>query len=242
MPAKQPTLKELKAQLLAAQAEAQQLCVRLAEKEALLTDQSRENRRVHQELSRITGVLDSKLQEVEDLRHATTDAQSQLKMRESERDLLAVMLNEADNTQRRTIEQGGPRTFGATASGEFQELLKVRSSKEIGNQFLESLPVGILVLSHSGTINSVNQRLLKMSNYEAFDLIHQKLDNLFDLHDACHSLIEQVFLVETCLSSTKSQLIRRDGSKIPVAVAISRKRVNQTILCVIDLSHQSSKT
>lgn len=70
----------------------------------LLTDKSRENKHLHQELSRVTGVLDVKLNEVEELRATVMDLQQQLKMRESERDLLAVMLNEAENAQRRAEE------------------------------------------------------------------------------------------------------------------------------------------
>lgn len=67
----------------------------------LLADKSRENKQMHQELGRITGLLEQKLQEVEELRAAATELQHQLKTRESERDLLAVMLNEAENAQRR---------------------------------------------------------------------------------------------------------------------------------------------
>lgn len=67
----------------------------------LLADKSKENKQLHQELGRITSLLEQKLQEVEELRLSTTELQHQLKTRESERDLLAVMLNEAENAQRR---------------------------------------------------------------------------------------------------------------------------------------------
>jgi len=67
----------------------------------LLADKTRENKLLHQELSKVTTVLDVKLQEAEELRTAVTDLQHQLKTRESERDLLAVMLNEAENDRRR---------------------------------------------------------------------------------------------------------------------------------------------
>jgi chromosome segregation ATPase len=67
----------------------------------LLTDKSRENKQLHQELGRITGLLEQKLQETEELRAAVTELGHQLKTREAERDLLAVMLNEAENAQRR---------------------------------------------------------------------------------------------------------------------------------------------
>ncbi len=67
----------------------------------LLTDKSRENKQLHQELGRITGLLEQKLQETEELRATVVELGHQLKTREAERDLLAVMLNEAENAQRR---------------------------------------------------------------------------------------------------------------------------------------------
>src|SRR5437870_3212907 len=62
----------------------------------LLNDKSRENKYLHQELSRMSSVLDAKMQEVEDLKSVISDVQHQLKTCQSERDLLAVMLTEAE--------------------------------------------------------------------------------------------------------------------------------------------------
>lgn len=76
----------------------------LAAQGVLLTDKTRENKHLHQELSQVTSTLEVKLQEVEDLKAAVSDLQHQLKMRESERDLLAVMLNEAESAKRRFEE------------------------------------------------------------------------------------------------------------------------------------------
>ncbi len=81
--------------------DAEDLKAELTAQGLLLADKSRENKHLHQELSRVTAVLDVKLNEVEELRAAAADIQQQLKMRESERDLLAVMLNEAESAQRR---------------------------------------------------------------------------------------------------------------------------------------------
>lgn len=81
----------------------------------LLADKTRENKHLHQELSRVTGVLDAKLQEVEDLKATVSDLQHQLKTRESERDLLAVMLNEVENAKRKAAE--GSATKDASSSG-----------------------------------------------------------------------------------------------------------------------------
>ena len=67
---------------------------------ALLADKSRENKYLHQELSRMSGALSSKLLEGEELRTQISDVQHQLKTCQQERDLLAIMLTEAENAAR----------------------------------------------------------------------------------------------------------------------------------------------
>jgi chromosome segregation ATPase len=81
---------------------------------ALLADKSRENKYLHQELSRMSGVLSAKLLEVEDMRNQITDVQHQLKTCQSERDLLAIMLTEAENAARQS--GGGSRDSTQTAN------------------------------------------------------------------------------------------------------------------------------
>lgn len=81
----------------------------LANQGTLLSDKSRENKHLHQELSRMASVLDAKMQEVEDLKTVIADVQHQLKTCQQERDLLAVMLTEAEALARqsRRGEPGG---------------------------------------------------------------------------------------------------------------------------------------
>jgi chromosome segregation ATPase len=74
--------------------------VDLENQAAILADKSRENKYLHQELSRIAGVLNTRLFEVEELRTSINDLQHQLKTCMSERDLLAIMLTEAENAAR----------------------------------------------------------------------------------------------------------------------------------------------
>lgn len=78
---------------------------------ALLADKSRENKYVHQELSRMSGVLSARILEVEELKAQITDLQHQLKTCQSERDLLAIMLTEAENAAR----QSSPKDSGGTS-------------------------------------------------------------------------------------------------------------------------------
>jgi len=69
---------------------------------ALLADKSRENKYLHQELSRMSGVLSAKLLEAEELKTQIADVMHQLKTCQSERDLLAIMLTEAENAAKTT--------------------------------------------------------------------------------------------------------------------------------------------
>lgn len=62
----------------------------------LLIDKTRENKYLHQELSRISSTFSAKLTEMEEMRATVTDLQHQLKTCQSERDLLAAMLTEAE--------------------------------------------------------------------------------------------------------------------------------------------------
>lgn len=74
----------------------------LANQAALLADRGRENKYLHQELSRMAGVVEAKAQDGEELKSVIADLQHQLKTCQSERDLLAAMLTEAENAARRT--------------------------------------------------------------------------------------------------------------------------------------------
>ncbi len=69
---------------------------------ALLADKSRENKQLHQDFARVTTALEEKLKEIEELKVSNNDLNQQLKQRESERDLLAVMLREHEQGQRQT--------------------------------------------------------------------------------------------------------------------------------------------
>lgn len=85
--------------------DAEDLKSELANQGQLLADKSRENKHLHQELSRMAGILESKMQESEDLKTVIGDIQHQLKTCQSERDLLAVMLTDAENAARQTRRQ-----------------------------------------------------------------------------------------------------------------------------------------
>lgn len=92
---------------------------------ALLTDKSRENKYLHQELSRMSGVLSSKLLEVEELKAQIADIMHQLRTCQSERDLLAIMLTEAENANRQPgRDANGKDVGGATTQSNWIKYLK----------------------------------------------------------------------------------------------------------------------
>jgi chromosome segregation ATPase len=78
----------------------------------LLADKSRENKYLHQELSRLSSMLAARMQEGDELRATIAELQHQLKTSQSDRDLLAIMLTEAETAARQTsgkLEPGGKK-------------------------------------------------------------------------------------------------------------------------------------
>lgn len=68
----------------------------------LLADKTRENKYLHQELSRMSSMLSVRLQDTEELRSTIIELQHQVKTSQSERDLLAIMLTEAEAQAKQT--------------------------------------------------------------------------------------------------------------------------------------------
>jgi hypothetical protein len=88
--------------LLSAQAhDAQDLKSELNDQVQLLMDKSRENKHLHQELSRLAGLMDTQLKELESLKAIALDLDHQLKTTQQERDLLAEMLTKAEHNARK---------------------------------------------------------------------------------------------------------------------------------------------
>ncbi len=62
----------------------------------ILADKNRENRHLHQELSRLSALLGARVQEIDGLKATIAELQHQVKTSQADRDLLAVMLTEAE--------------------------------------------------------------------------------------------------------------------------------------------------
>ena len=83
--------------------DAEDLKAELSAQALVLADKTRENKTLHQEFSRISSLLDIKMQEVEEAKAAVADLEQQIKSKEQERDILLVMLNEMEGAQKRTL-------------------------------------------------------------------------------------------------------------------------------------------
>lgn len=85
---------------------------------ALLADKTRENKYIHQELSRISSALSTKLMDIEEMKATIADLQHQLKSCQSERDLLAIMLTEAERENRNAqTSQPAAHAAGKASTG-----------------------------------------------------------------------------------------------------------------------------
>lgn len=73
----------------------------------LLADKTRENKYLHQELSRMSTLLSVRMQDVDELRATIVELQHQIKTSNSERDLLAIMLTEAEAQAKNKMDLSG---------------------------------------------------------------------------------------------------------------------------------------
>jgi chromosome segregation ATPase len=78
----------------------QDLQSEMAAQRLILTDKTRENKRLHTELSRVVATLESKLRELQELGKTVADLQHQLKTREAERDRLSEMLYKMEGSHK----------------------------------------------------------------------------------------------------------------------------------------------
>jgi PAS domain S-box-containing protein len=221
------------------------LKTKLTEQSLLLADKSRENKHLHQELSRVTAVLDVKLNEVEELRMEVLETQQQLRMRESERDLLAVLLNEAENAERKSQTDkayGWPesvRSVNKSVSGQNQNPAGKEQSSD-ANHFqwvLESIPVGIVVVAPEGKILSANRQLLQVTGYSPGDLFGKEVCVLFEQHKGNTALMKN--LIDSAGTLVEARIKRKDRTGFLGAVVMKRMAVlpdKRMLLCVLDLA------
>jgi len=83
--------------------DAEDLKAELSAQALVLADKSRENKTLHQEFSRVSGLLDIKLEEIEEAKATILELEQQIKSKEQERDILLVMLADMEAAQKRTL-------------------------------------------------------------------------------------------------------------------------------------------
>lgn len=221
------------------------LRTKVTEQEVLLEDKSRENKNLHQELSRVTAVLDAKLNEIAGLREALNDNQKQLKMRESERDLLAVMLNEAENAQRKRDRVLEPEKYKTQKPWNYRVgpgpdlVLKIDEVPTL-HALLDGVPIGLAVLSKEGMILFANRQLLLMTDYYLLDLERKEVCCLFEQHKGNSALIKNLLAATGML---EARIKRKDRTGILCGVTLSRMTASpegRLMLGVIDLTEVRS--
>lgn len=90
----------------------------------LLADKMRENKYIHQELSRMSSLMSVRLQENEELKSTITDLQTQLKNSQADRDLLAIMLTEMENSVRDESRTNIPARSSKENPKDWKNILK----------------------------------------------------------------------------------------------------------------------
>jgi PAS domain S-box-containing protein len=164
------------------------------------------------------------------VRQALVEITQQLKMRESERDLLAVMLHEAVNSQARPRDKSGLDSH-LRVVGEFETSGKNPPAEAY---LLESIPAGIVVLTQSGIIKSVNRRFLTMTGYSSFELIGNKINVLYEQDETDRNASD---FISSAYSGMKRTLIRKDGTTFVAATAVNRQtRHKQVVFCIVNLT------
>lgn len=95
----------------------------------LLADKSRENKYLHQELSRLSSMMGAKMQETDELKAGIIELQHQLKSSQSDRDLLAIMLTEAENSAKQVSGGKVDTASGSTGSKKDTNWTKILKGK-----------------------------------------------------------------------------------------------------------------
>jgi PAS domain S-box-containing protein len=168
-------------------------------------------------------------EELRQTKERNSDLEQQVKMRESERDLLAVMLNEAETSQKRWSD------WFDHACGEFED--NRRSFRPRGDYDLSSaIKVGIIVLTDSGRIEATNRWMKQLTGYSRLELVGKNLALLFSEDDGQQNVMEKLMDVGT-QRMIETDLIRKTGEKLVVAVMINARKADRILMAIIDLTN-----
>jgi PAS domain S-box-containing protein len=174
----------------------------------------------------------SQQDEIENLRAELTrlksqfeDTNQQLRMRESERDLLAVMLHEAE-----TLTKAKPDSSVNVFA---------RQGSSFANRYAElfdRVRVGVVLASNLGIIETANQGMKPITGYSRMELCGKKIGALFSAGNEQEVLEKIIDLPSTRLIET--ELFRKAGDKVPVGLIVDIRSTDRILIVVIDFSNR----
>ncbi len=177
-------------------------------------------------------------EEMQSLAALNHELETQLKMRESERDLLAVMLNEAEQSRGKT-QLENELWFRPPAAGEFQIAPDYSSKPTAANSLIELIPAAILVVSQQGIIKSVNRRTLRITGYLPIELIGQSIRVILG-GGANRNLLDEFILLSRRVEGFSRNLVKKDGSEYLAGVSLNlQSRQKEIIICILELMRVS---
>jgi PAS domain-containing protein len=167
--------------------------------------------------------------ELSQSKEKNADLDHQLKTALAERDLLAVMLNEAENGKMRAQATKGS---AAEPIGGWSGLHKETSS--IAS--FANLSVAVLVLSGRGKIKTASTWTRKLTGYSRSELMDKEIDALFSRADIFDDIRQ---LADSGNSQMiEAQLRPKGGQLVLAGLMVSARQGDQILLTIVDLGNR----
>lgn len=171
-------------------------------------------------------------EELKQSKEKNADLEQQLRMRESERDLLAVMLYEAENPQ------GQSHDWAERVSGQFEDnRWAIRQRGEYEISIFDKIQVGIVVVTDGGTIQTTNQWVKHLTGYSRLELIGKNIGTLFGKDNDDQTVMGKL----TDLGSARMleiDLMRKTGEMRVVGLTINARKADRILIAIFDLSNR----
>lgn len=151
--------------------------------------------------------------------------QKELRMRESERDLLAVMLNEAENHTK--------VKFDST------ENVFARQGSSFGSRYtdlFDRVRVGIVLCTDKGIIQTANQAMKLIAGYSRVELCGKSIGSLFSKENEQQVLEKITDVPPSRLIET--ELLRKSGDKVAVGLITDIRSTDRVLILIIDFSNR----
>lgn len=170
--------------------------------------------------------------EIEGLRSELTalksdyeNMQMELRMRESERDLLAVMLHEAESHTKVKFDSA--------------ENVFARQGSSFGSRYadlFDRVRVGLVLSTDKGIIQTANQAMKLIAGYSRVELCGKNIGSLFSKENE-----QQVLEKITDLPSSRlieTELLRKSGDKVAVGLIVDIRSTDRVLIVIIDFSNR----